>query len=430
MSTEDKLAKLQESMELLLQQNTALTTKIEALEQESMKIASKVDEKATRVAENVETLESANQAAQAAINGMVATRKALVVDGWSDEGHIPWFFNSDSFKALMSEVTGGQGTLTEVAVESTEEGSEPSLPFDNKGREEKLDVVFGLDGDMSAKSLRRFVEKFRVVKKLNMAAMLTGWDDKEYRANKLKLALQGEAFDFVSFEGSMGRAWTMDGEEIIEKLKDRYLNIQAVEMNILRFEQSCQERQELLNEYLARLQQLVKDAYEGDEQNELDRKVAWKFVSGVLDDKIQTKLMQEGWMKTRREAKPLEELLKLAEVTKQTEEAVKAMNAGSASGSISALHSAHYDDQVNVVRAKQHSSDSNRSRGSESVTSSGSSGMALEVLNCWYCNKQHRGGWFYCYKRKKENPNWRPEARRNTKKDKQQQLEDRSRKDF
>ena len=89
MSTEDKLAKLQESMELLLQQNTALTTKIEALEQESMKIASKVDEKATRVAENVETLESANQAAQAAINGMVATRKALVVDGWSAEGHIP-----------------------------------------------------------------------------------------------------------------------------------------------------------------------------------------------------------------------------------------------------------------------------------------------------------------------------------------------------
>ena len=58
-----------------------------------------------------------------------------------------------------------------------------------------------------------------------MAAKLRGWDSKLYRANKLKLALQGDAFDFVTFEDSMGKLWTKDDDAIITKLKDRYLNV-------------------------------------------------------------------------------------------------------------------------------------------------------------------------------------------------------------
>ena len=277
--------------------------------------------------------------------------------------------------------------------------------FDNVGREEKLDLVFGLDGDLSAKSLRRFIEKFKVVKKLNMAAKLRGWDSKEYRANKLKLALQGDAFDFVTFEDSMGKLWTKDDDAIITKLKDRYLNVQAIEMNILKFEKSVQESKELLNEYLARLQQLVKDAYEGQLQEELDLRVAWKFVSGIADEKVRRKLMEDGWMKSRREAKPLEELLKVAEIAKQTEEAVKAMKPEN--GAVSMLYDDR-DGQICMNRFRQLSSDSSTSRASGS---SNSSGMALEFLQCFYCNKKHRGGWFYCEKRKKENPKWKPQRK-------------------
>ncbi len=195
---------------------------------------------------------------------------------------------------------------------------------------------------------------------------------------------------------------------IIEKLKDRYLKIQAIEVNILNFEKSSQESKELLNEYLVRLQQLVKDAYEGDEQSKLDRKVAWKFVSGVSDEKVKRKLMEGGWMLNRREAKPLEELLKIAEITKQTEDAVKAMKT---EGTVASLTEENVG-MINANRFKKSSSESNNSGNSKSSVSSNSSGIALEFIMCWYCKKQHRGGWFYCDKRKKENPAWRPERDR------------------
>ena len=71
-----------------------------------------------------------------------------------------------------------------------------------------------------------------------------------------------------------------------------------------------------------RLRRLVKEAYDGDNQPELDKRVPWKFVSGVQDKQITKKLMETGWMLDKRHAKPLEELLKLAEVTKQTDDAV------------------------------------------------------------------------------------------------------------
>ncbi len=218
-----------------------------------------------------------------------------------------------------------------------------------------------------------------------------------------------DAFDYVTFEDSMQRAWSRNDEMIIEKLKDRYLNIQAIEVNILNFEKSHQEGKELLNEYLARLQQLVKDAYEGDEQKELDRKIAWKFVSGVSDEKIRRKLMEEGWMKNRREAKPLEELLKMAEITKQTEDAVKALKP---EGTIATLaEQENATGMINANRFKKASSESNNSNSSKTSGSSNSYGLALEFISCWYCKKQHRGGWFYCDKRKKEDPSWRPERR-------------------
>jgi hypothetical protein len=71
---------------------------------------------------------------------MLATRNALRVDGWSDEGKIEWFFHRASFKAILVDVTDRPGTLAVEAVESKEAVPEPRLPFDNKGREEKLET--------------------------------------------------------------------------------------------------------------------------------------------------------------------------------------------------------------------------------------------------------------------------------------------------
>ena len=391
-------------MDALLKQNKDMNDKITRLQEENESIRKNRDDTEERVRENVKSLKDANESAKKILEDMIKMKDELVNDGWNHYKDVDWFFDNPDFRTLLLATqfeTDQGGSIGEDDIPA-EDNTEL---FDNVGREEKLDLVFGLDGDLSAKSLRRFIEKFKVVKKLNMAAKLRGWDSKEYRANKLKLALQGDAFDFVTFEDSMGKLWTKDDDAIITKLKDRYLNVQAIEMNILKFEKSVQESKELLNEYLARLQQLVKDAYEGQLQEELDLRVAWKFVSGIADEKVRRKLMEDGWMKSRREAKPLEELLKVAEIAKQTEEAVKAMKPEN--GAVSMLYDDR-DGQICMNRFRQLSSDSSTSRASGS---SNSSGMALEFLQCFYCNKKHRGGWFYCEKRKKENPKWKPQRK-------------------
>ena len=390
-------------MEALLQQNKDMNAKITKLQEENDNMRRIQEAAEERVLRNVKSLEEANESAKKTLKDMIQLKDELSNDGWNQYKEIDWFFDNENFRMLLlaTSLETNQGGSSHPIVDEALEDIDTGV-FDSVGREEKLDVVFGLDGDISAKSLRRFIEKFKVVKKLNMTAKLRGWDCKEYRANKLKLALQGDAFDFVTFEDSMGKLWTKDDEAIITKLKDGYLNVQAIEMNILKFEKSVQEGKELLNEYLARLQQLVKDAYEGQIQEELDLRVAWKFVSGISDEKVRRKLMEDGWMKNRKEAKPLEELLKVAEIAKQTDEAVKAMKPDT--GTVSVL----LDNQLCANRFRQQSSDSNASRASGS---SNSSGMALEFLQCFYCSRKHRGGWLYCEKRKKEDPKWKPQRK-------------------
>ena len=69
----------------------------------------------------------------------------------------------------------------------------------------------------------------------------------DYRANKLKLALQGDAFGYINFR-VLKTPCVQNGqwinliliftiiiqinEQIIEKLKDRFMKVQAIEVNI------------------------------------------------------------------------------------------------------------------------------------------------------------------------------------------------------
>ena len=404
MATEQVLKEVQESLRTLLEQNKRMNEQIENLQVENEKLKTSRTELEERVRTNVQSMTEANAAAMKVVDDMITINQHLNNDDWMSYDEVAWFFNEARFKDFVSHLTGLSIKQTASSTDELHEDLHPEEKFDNSGREERLDIVFGNDGDLTAKSLRRFIEKYRVVKNLNMTARLVGWDSPEYRANKLKLALQGDAFDYVSFEDSMCREWTKDDEGIIEKLKDRYLNVQAVEVNILKFENSCQEGRELPNEYLARLQQLAKDAYEGQKQSDLDLKIAWKFVSGLSEENVRRKLMEGGWMKNRREAKPLDELLKIAEVTRQTDEAVRATKPGTGSA---AMFQQDREGEVSATRFRNVSSDSHSSRASGS---SGSSGLVLDFIQCWYCNKKHRGGWFHCEKRKKENPTWRPSS--------------------
>ena len=380
------LKSIQDSLAALLVQNESMSKKIDKLEQENAEMKRKAVSRDERVNENVKQLKELNEEAAAIMVNISQLKTTLTDDDHTDFSDIDWFYRKEEFQKMVTGDSDYNEPPNRAIKSENHHVPVQTTPFTKTGREEKVDMCFGQDGDYSAKSLRRFIERYGVVKKLNTAAELIGWDSPEYRANKLKLTLHGDAFDYIGLESSMAHSWTQNDEEIILKLKDRYINIQAVELNILNFEKCNQEPKELLNEYLARLRQLVKDAYEGDNQAELDRKVAWKFVSGLRNDIIRRKLMEEGWMKNRREAKPLEDLLKMAELTKRTDEAVKA------TGSIGNVGAVGNSDRNNAMKSKKPDRSS-------------------EPLMCWYCRREHRGGWYHCIKRQKENPTWKPERR-------------------
>ena len=371
----ETLKKLQESVQLLLDQNKSLNDKMEQMQSEKREEYSRPD---NRIKVKMNKLAELNGAVVSMIQEMGAIKTDIVKDGHHDFSNMPWFFNQDDFNRLCS------GQLNQ-RLQARSMAEYNSWGYDTRPREEKLDIIFGQDGDYSASSLRRFIEKYRVVKKLNEAARHKGWDSSEFRANKLKLYLQGDAFDFVSFDDSMGHEWARDDEEIIEKLQDRYLNVQAIENNISSFENSRQGEKEILNDYMARLKQLAKDAFEGETQRELDRKVAWKFLSGVKDERIKRKLVEDGWMRNRREAKPLEEILKMAELVKRTEEKP------AVSRSLPPL-TVYKEPEPPVNRVKKPSAESNISNSTKS--------SGAEYLQCWYCDSKHKGGWRNCSKRK------------------------------
>ena len=347
---------------------------------------------AARIKKNKEVWKSLCDGVTELLGDMSATKVKLLEDGVALE-----YFTNEVLETSWRELwklgdkdSANRENTTQVKEEVLQ--VTPGQPFNGIGGEEKMEITFGEGGDCSAVSMRRFLERYKVARDLNMRSRLTGWDSAEYRAGKLKLCLRGDAFDHLSLSSSMCEAWTFDDEQMIARLKDKFINVQAIELNILNFERCTQDGKETLSEYQTRLQRLVKEAYDRDSQRELDCKVAWKFVSGVSDERVRRRMLEEGWMKNRQEAKSLEELLKLAEVTKRTDDAVKALGKETAvinalnEVSVAAINRAAGDHKTN-------SSESIRSGGSSSSKNgfSSASDNPLDYLLCFYCNRKHRG---------------------------------------
>ena len=189
MQMDEAVKKLQEGMAQLLEQNKTMNDKIDKLQAENIQLKRNAENVEERVKTNIEKLNKMNEEGQTFIQDMQVVKDELIKDGLKDFDSIKWFYETKDFIELCGSRTGLGG----FGITVKEEPAEGTLqtPFDVVGREERIDVSFGIDGDYSAKALRRFIERFKVVKGLNMSARLTGWDGEQYRANKnLKLALQ------------------------------------------------------------------------------------------------------------------------------------------------------------------------------------------------------------------------------------------------
>ena len=307
--SQEQMKSIQDSLALLLSQNKLMSEKIDTLERENKEMRNSAMDAQARVEGNKTKWVEINAEASELFQKMAEIRADLkrdkVDDKFIEENSAP----IDSIKNLPELWRSADGSQKIPVKREPSDLPTPGTPFDSIGKEERIDVVFGRDGDYTALSMRRFIERCKVVKEFNMRAQLRGWDSPSYRAGKLKLCLMGDAFDYVSFASSIYEKWAEDDEAMIERLKEKFTNIHAIELNILEFERSSQEPRESISDYMSRLRRSVKDAYDGDLQRELDRKVAWKFVSGLSDERVRRKLLEDGWMKTRQETKPLEDLL-------------------------------------------------------------------------------------------------------------------------
>ena len=128
-----------------------------------------------------------------------------------------------------------------------------------------MDCFFGEENNVTPVAMRRFVERYNTINKMNIQR-ITGWDSEQYRAGKIKLCLKGTAFDYVEFACNMEEEWAENDILLLERLRDKFVKVQAIEMSILHFEQSVQEPRETIAEFMGRLKRSVRDAYDGDSQ--------------------------------------------------------------------------------------------------------------------------------------------------------------------
>ena len=293
-----------------------------------------------------------------------------------------------------------------------------------EGKEKTLSITFG--EDESATALRVFLGHYTLARDQNIRKKVEGWEDKSFRANELRFQLRGHVAAWICQESAMLSEWVNDDDEIINQLKKRFLGTQSVELNIIAFENLRQNEGESLAAYMTRCQENGYQAFGDFDQKSTHQRIVWKFLSGIRDSDIRAAVIKAEWMLSSSEAKPFPDVLKIEETAKLAKVAT------AATGTMKIQESMKIAQVRSIVKEKRgefgrnrrtvHSSNESNNSNSSRVSSStdyssdsrGSSGAKPKEnysnFLCHYCKERsHYGGWKMCEKRRKENPNWKPD---------------------
>ena len=319
----------------------------------------------------------------------------------------------DMFKTVLlggSIKTMGQNSGTgerttesrHVSGESTEgeQGDD-----DSRGKEQNLSLTFG-DIDTSPSSLERFISHYELVDEINRERNIRAWAKPSYRALMVRMAMRGPVADYLDQESKLLSPWVKDDQEIIARLRARYIKNSAVELHIISFETALQGDGEPLAEYMVRLQKLAHNAYTEYPEWIKQNRVVWQFLNGAKDRDVREAIIKEGWMINNKEAKNYEKVLKMAEQVVNTKKAAKATGrVGQTVGNINAVtDSGPQRKRSNPFRGNHGTKLPNTGSGR------GTSSSAGQVNWFCYCCKSttHSGGWKDCPKFKTDFPNWKP----------------------
>ena len=233
----------------------------------------------------------------------------------------------------MGSMTERIGALETNGTESTRNGSEvknePKERLEETlvatPREKQLTKTFGVD--TSPEALLEFLDHYKLCIEMNQQRKVPGWGDPRYRAKELRYQLQGEAAVFIRQEEAMHEKWVDDDDKIIEKLKERWLNRDCIELDIIDFEEARQNDGESLAQFMQRLKGLGHRAFSEFDTNGMQQRIIWRFLDGVKDKDVRSSIIRERWMKDRRHPKSYAEVLKIAETAHLNKMAANATGA-------------------------------------------------------------------------------------------------------
>ena len=281
-----------------------------------------------------------------------------------------------------------------------------------QGRETKLSRTFG--DELCTSRWLSFKSHYHLVIRANLANNIERWQDGQYRAIQLRLQITGEPESWLNQAEQSGEAWVEDGDAIVERFDRRFVTGDGIELAIRQFEEARQEDGEDIGPFMSRLRRLAGHAFGLEEEDSRRSRVVWKFVSGLKDDSVRRDVIRQKWMADNGKAKQYDVILATAQ------DALGVIRATEASGpSVATVHQnaimAAVEDlsrRVDSVMAL----DSGARRGARPQQRAGSAGgsnrrQATRVLRCWYCSREHPGGYRSCRKRAQEMPNWQPTQR-------------------
>ena len=260
-----------------------------------------------------------------------------------------------------------------------------SGPYKGSGKEEQITTKFG--EVLTPNALKEFMDDYKMARYLNQKERLINWDDSMYRATKLRRALQGTAASYVRGEKAMGQTWPDNDDEILDRLKERYLTTEAYESMVAEAEAIRQNDSEPLPEYMSRIQRAIWEAYDDEPSQVKNKRTMWKFMDGLKNKEIRSEIIKSKWLN-----KTPDEILLIAETTRKNMEATSVTGKGK-QGAIGGVTSNNSKKQP--TKKKEH------------------------VL-CLYCKRTHPGGWQKCFKRMRENSEWVPDNEKSGKDEKKQ----------
>ena len=183
---------------------------------------------------------------------------------------------------------------------------------------------------------------------------------------------------YIRQEEAMAQGWVLNDEEIIDKLEERWLNRDCIEMDILEFEEARQGDYETLAQYMHRLKGQGQQAFSEFDPNGMHQRIIWRFLDGVKDKEIRSVIIKERWMKDRRTRKPYDDVLKIATNAHMTKVAANATGGTSRNQQPKAKVAAMYRNTL---------SGSGRGGRASSNFTFPNRGDPPRAFDCLYCHK-------------------------------------------